>query len=156
MTAKPVLLVSGSRNIGAIHSDPVMDNLFYVSIIRRALANGWDVIAGDAKGVDYNLAYAATAIEFASLAPFMMVYGIQETPRHGVQSQQVLYTNIADRCQAGTAKERYQLRDDHMLSQADYVYCLWDGKSKGTERVYNRAIEMGFITNTNAWLKVLA
>lgn len=137
MRKTPILLVSGSRDIRPIHIE------YYEKIVARALSNGWHIVAGDARGVDYHLAYAATAKIYKDTDSFMWVYGIQRAPRHGVETEQVLYVNVSDKCKT------YTERDDLMLSYADFVYCIWDGKSKGTKRVYDKAVELGM----TAWIK---
>ena len=147
MTKTPVLLVSGSRKTPLIGGSNKMHIGYFEAIIDRALANGWHVIVGDAIGVDQSLAYAATNYKYHKNKPFMMVYGIQDRPRHNIASSQVLYTDVSEKCKTYTA------RDDFMLSQADFVYCIWNGTSKGTRRVYERAIRAGKIDGVNVWIK---
>ena len=43
----------------------------------------------------------------------------------------------------GDANFSYRLRDIFMVSQADVVYAIWDGKSSGTLQLYNDALNCG-------------
>lgn len=163
-----LLLISGSRA-----ATPNM--LDYARrAVARAYALGWTIIVGDAVGVDQAVAEAATALHHqhphvqqdaqnAHLWTLCRVFGLSAEPRNGVQGIGIRYTrlervvhytpHITQRGhvrQAARAEtiQTYAQRDRYMVSIADKVLCVWDGRSAGTEAVYRAAKERGI----EAWL----
>lgn len=147
---KQTLLVSGSRNIPLIDGNMTMHLGFFERLIDRALANDWLIICGDANGVDDTLAYVTGHNKYSHLDPFLMMYGIQSKPRANNIGNKCKYTDVSD------FYPTYTLRDEFMVSKADFVFCVWDGQSKGTKHVYDYALQQGFVTDENLWMKVVA
>jgi len=162
------LLISGSRA-----ATPAM--LDYARrAVARAYSLGWTIVVGDAVGVDSAVAKAATALHHhhphvqqdaanAELYILCRVFGLNDDPRNGAQGIGIRYERLSqvmrDRTQitksghmwVDAEVERitnYYQRDLYILSLADKVLCIWNGRSLGTHTLYQAARAKGI----EAWL----
>ena len=117
-----IILICGSRN-----ASPRMLGLARAAV-KRAEQLNWQIIVGDANGVDEEV------IGHALCCTVYAAFGFAR--------------NSADRHEIVLVPGNYTARDNVMIAAADMVFCIWDGKSKGTARNYNRAVELG----KQAWL----
>jgi hypothetical protein len=127
MTTK--LLISGSRE-----ANPAMLDYARRSV-ERAHTLGWEIIVGDAAGIDQAVASRAAELDMA-----ITIFGLGASPRNRVGGPTVVYRRVGVRT--------YSQRDMHMVAIADSVLCIWNGQSKGTYNVYQNAVARGL----QAWL----
>lgn len=95
------------------------------SRLRSIIEKGYDVLIGDAGGVDYSVQKLLSSKGYSNV----MVYHVGNKARHNVSNWQT--KRIAS---ARNLKGRalYTLKDEAMADDADYALMVWDGKSKGT------------------------
>jgi hypothetical protein len=122
------LVISGSRAV-----TPIMIH-YAQRAVRRAHQLGWEILVGDANGID-----AAVIAEADRLKVKLTVYGITRQPRNA--SQTGVYVTV--RTPPGTPKDKYTFRDQHMIAQADIALFVWNGASQGTEQGYRFAQNLG-------------
>lgn len=115
------LLITGSRKA----SEKMILTAF--KAVHRAQQNGWDIIVGDARGIDTHVIR-----ECVNLGVIYDCFGITPTPR----CPNCALTNYHYLEFQGTHKERYLARDRHMADLADYCLAIWDGSSGGTIYTY--------------------
>lgn len=88
---------------------------------------GLTILVGDAPGIDQ-----AVIEEADRIGASVIVFGAYGRHRNKTRAGK----NVA-------VQMSYTERDDHMVEQANYVICVWDGQSRGTRRVYDVAISNG-------------
>ena len=115
------LMITGSR-----HTNPRLLQLAHKAVV-RAKANGWEILVGDAHGVDFQVIQSADHLEVP-----ITVMGANNSLRHKTSFGE----NI-------TVSGNYRERDNELLRQADVVLALWNGVSKGTIRNYQSARHRG-------------
>lgn len=116
------ILISGSRKIS-------QHGMSYAkACVRRVKERGDEVIVGDAPGID-----AAVIAECDRIGVPVQVWYRGNAPRHRTNTGQ----NVA------VGNVRYTVRDELMVSRADIVVCVWNGRSKGTKHVYDYATAIG-------------
>jgi predicted Rossmann fold nucleotide-binding protein DprA/Smf involved in DNA uptake len=124
------LLISGSRE-----ASPKMLE-FAKLITTRAWYRGYEIIVGDAEGIDKQV--VQTAEKFNA---HYRAYGITRLARNGA----ICYQNVKPILAAKRFKPHaaYFHRDRYMVSESDIVICIWNGRSEGTRRVYDFAVASG-------------
>lgn len=98
--------------------------------VERARDLGWQLIVGDAEGVDEQVIYKAC---WANI-PFTF-YGIRRAPRHFC-----CLTHLQNYIRVGPD---YLARDRLMVESADRVLAIWNGQSRGTFYTYRYAQKLG-------------
>ncbi|KKM19646.1 hypothetical protein LCGC14_1653530 [marine sediment metagenome] len=123
MKIMTTLLITGSRyanfNLLLIAND----------VVRGAKKKGWSIIVGDASGID-----KAVIDMCDELGVDVTVYGAYGRIRNA--------TKTGVNRPLGNSRFPYHLRDIHMISKADVVCAIWNGKSKSTLKNYQYAKEM--------------
>lgn len=122
------ILICGSRNWE--HVTQYSDIVYRA--VGRCYSKGYSVVVGDAVGVDSLVAAQC----HAQGVPYT-VYGLSSFPRN----RTAFGAGLCDYRQLDV--NSYTERDQVMVQQAGFVYCIWNGKSKGTFAVYAYAKEMG-------------
>jgi predicted Rossmann fold nucleotide-binding protein DprA/Smf involved in DNA uptake len=92
--------------------------------VERARELGWHIIVGDAPGVD------AEVIKTSDTCTVLGAFGKLRCETDGSARFSVVPGD-------------YVGRDDILISRADIVVCIWNGKSSGTLRNYARAKKLG-------------
>lgn len=111
------LLITGSR-------DATPDMLDYARrCVERAKERGWEIVVGDAAGVD-----AAVIEACCKLGVTYQVYGITPDPRNGPKG---FYTRVD--------ATSYLTRDEVMVRRSDRCIAIWNGRSRGTLYTFNYA-----------------
>lgn len=108
------VLFSGSREATQVMKERARAG------VRWAMANGHTVIVGDADGIDQTVITACDVLGVP-----VTVYGAKGMMRN----KTTRYTNIALDC-------GYYERDRVMCYEADVLYALWNGHSRGTRYTY--------------------
>lgn len=122
-------MISGSRKT-------TESMLFYCySVVDRAKANGWEIICGDASGIDAACWWRCVEID----TPFT-VYGTKATPRN--EAPMTNY-KLFQAVEGQSDGRNYTDRDRFMGDMADRVMCIWNGESKGTIAVAEYARKQG-------------
>jgi hypothetical protein len=124
------VFISGSRNIRRL-DDVVIDSL------NRIISKGMQILIGDAKGVDRLVQeYLAKERYFN-----VIVYTVCSSPRNLI-SDRFLIKRVSV---SGNFKGRklYEQKDIIMTKECDYLFVIWDGKSKGSYNNILRGIEYG-------------
>ncbi len=119
------LLISGSRN-----ATKTMKTTARAAVL-RANELGWEIIVGDAVGIDHEVILACQKHG----VPYT-VYGITAEPRC---IKNVPYVHV---------QGNYTQRDKIMVLNADNIYCIWNHESPGTKKVY----EYAKFTGKPAWI----
>lgn len=121
------LLITGSRD-----ASPAM--LDYARrVVERAKVNGWEIVVGDASGVDSAVIEACCV-----LGVTYQVFGITPDPRNGPKGNYVRVDATS-----------YLTRDEVMCRRADRCIAIWNGEHarhggpSGTEYTYNYALKLG-------------
>lgn len=131
-TTKDTLFICGSRKA----DKPMLD--YTDLVVQRAKQKGYEIICGDAVGVDEAVwkACAKHGVPFR-------VYGVQSTPQNKapVENYEVI-----------RPARTYKQRDEEMLKKADMVMAIWNGESKGTLQIADIALWTGFVLGTNIWV----
>ena len=83
------LLICGSR----YHVTNEMAEVVRLAV-RRALANDWQIIAGDACGVDELVAETVRCVAAPADTFHLAVYGIYDSPRHRIVSDAIYYVDV--------------------------------------------------------------
>ena len=132
------LLICGSRR-------KVSDTMsaYAVTATQRAESIGWQIIVGDAVGIDKTV--VETVARFRdNIRDYMILYVVYVTrePRLNVQSSNLEYHLAPAR--------NFTERDRYMVENSDKIMCIWNGKSEssGTYKNYLYACELG----KQAWL----
>lgn len=103
-----------------------------VRAVLRAKEHGWEIVVGDAAGIDKAVidACCANHIRFR-------VYGITELPRNicCLEHQKRWYKRVRN--------GGYLARDRYMCACADRCFAIWNGISKGTIYTYNHMLKLG-------------
>lgn len=122
------IMISGSRK-----DDELMKHFAY-SAVDRAKKQGYDVIVGDATGVDSAVWWRCVEVG----VPFT-VYGVKDTPRNGAP-----ITNYV-MCQTESLEggRSFTARDRMMVDKADVVVVIWNMNSRGSLQVAKYAKEKG-------------
>lgn len=118
------LLITGSRDatIGMLR--------MAYSAVERAKANGWQIIVGDADGIDKQVLYACCWLE----VPFKF-FGITPAPRNTCCIKHLNnYIQV---------RGDYLSRDRHMGLMCDQVFAIWNGTSRGTKYTYDYVRSLG-------------
>ena len=124
---KKLLLVTGSRSISEA-------GLAYArKAVQRAHELDYDVIVGDASGVD-----DAVMRECDKLGVACTVVGAYGKLRRRTAS-----------CSVYAVSGSYIQRDKYMAERCDLCLAVWNGKSRGTKATYDFAVEL----SKTAWLK---
>lgn len=115
------LLITGSREA----TQPMIECAHHA--VERARVHGWEIIVGDAAGVDTEVLIACQRQN----VPFTC-YGITPWPRttHGEANYK--------RIEGG-----FFARDRAMVDAADRVFVIWDGASDDTEHTFRYAQTQG-------------
>jgi len=108
---------------GSRYANPRLLSLAKMAV-ERANELDWHIIVGDAPGIDQAVIAASDTCE---------VWGAFGKLR----------CEPDDSHQFHTVPGNYTERDDELISKADIVVCIWDGKSKGTIRNYESARMLG-------------
>lgn len=128
------LLIAGSRD-----ATPQMVQ-YARAAVWRARAVGFQVIGGDALGID-----SVVALEAKRAGALCHVVGIAPAPRHGHGGAN--YTQFVPT--ASTLAARYLERDAYMIECADLGIFIWNGVSRGTRAGFER---MNALNGKQAWL----
>jgi len=121
------LLITGSRCISKA-------GLAYARrVVLRAHKRGYEVIVGDASGVD-----EAVMWECHRLGVTCTIVGAYGRLRQRTPS-----------CKAVIGRGSYIQRDRYMAEQCDMCLAVWNGESRGTKATHDFAVELG----KTAWLK---
>lgn len=134
----PTVLICGSREWPNA-ADIAIVKAFINQRVEGVKAKGYDLIAGDAGGVDTWVCQAAIT---AGLP--ITVFGITPTARHKIIHPLVVYQRVQ-----ATGKHAFWQRDRVMVDRADYVLGLWngvilpDGKKGGTRYTFEYAVKRG-------------
>lgn len=115
------LLITGSRAT----TEKMMLTAF--KAVSRAKEKGWDIIVGDAKGID-----EFVIRECDNLGVYYDCFGVTEAPR----APQCSLSNYHYLKLDGTWKQKFLARDRHMAELADYCLAIWNGYSGGTIYTY--------------------
>jgi hypothetical protein len=116
------LLISGSRNASP-------EALRYAKrIVLRARELGWEIVVGDAEGIDYEVAKLCR--EYG--VPFH-TYGVTQAHRTlDVSADQ--YTRV---------EGDYLARDRYVCELADRGMFIWNGVSRGTKYTHDYMVKLG-------------
>jgi predicted Rossmann fold nucleotide-binding protein DprA/Smf involved in DNA uptake len=130
------LLICGSRD-----ATPPMLQMAR-NTVARAAANGWQIVVGDAFGVDQ-----AVVFECVRLKVKFDWYGITDNPRNRAHRNTMVfhaddYYHKVDTAHL-PAKAQYIERDRVMVRAADRVFAICCNMSRGTLFTYNYALEQG-------------
>lgn len=117
------LLITGSRD-----STPAAHN-YVEKVLDRVKELGWEVIVGDATGVDLWVAQSTADREIPTT-----VYGITNQPRNGAN-----YHSYVKVLQVGNIPATFLIRDRQMVELADRVLAIWNGSSRGTKYTFEYA-----------------
>ncbi len=107
------VLISGSRSIKYLSSEAFQS-------INNIMNLGWDIIVGDAYGVDSLVQKYLKESKYTNLIVYYALFNPYSRPRNtnGYKSVGV--------------EGNYQYRDQYMCNLADYGLAIWDQKSNGT------------------------
>jgi hypothetical protein len=126
------VLIAGSRL-------PVSNEMIQATrrLVVEAFSREDELLIGDAVGID------AIAADWAErlMMPYT-VFGISESPR-GFQTDRYFQVSRAALDAQGKEGSVYTQRDRFMLSYANAVYCVWNGRSAGTKAVFELAKSKG-------------
>ena len=131
------LLITGSRD-----ATPRMLSTARHAV-ERAKANGWEIVVGDASGVDAAVVRACTEFEV-----FGDCYGIADEPRCGY-SEYLNYIQVTEtiiyRGHTGIIRPGadYLERDRRMVQKCNRVLAIWNGQSRGTRYTFEYAQKHG-------------
>jgi hypothetical protein len=134
----PKILICGSRY--ATHAMLDMAR----SVVSRTHYYGGEILVGDADGIDKKVVQTAECIGLSYVA-----YGIWHKARNGAVSYMNIWPEVSNRVgkqyrgSKYRTKQLYTERDKWMVEQADFVVCIWNGKSTGTKAVYEYARSCG-------------
>lgn len=118
------LLITGSREATAD-----MLRMAY-SAVERAKANDWQIIVGDADGIDKQVIYACCWLN----VPFQFC-GITLYPRNTCCTSHLNnYTQV---------RGNYLARDRYMAHRCHRVFAIWNGISRGTKYTYDYVRNLG-------------
>lgn len=97
------------------------------------------LLVGDAKGVDQMVVQTATRLNMVCFCA-----GISPRPRNGgATNKRSTYLDLSqikkDDWLFQVPCTTYTLRDEWLARRAHVVYCVWDGRSPGTQHVYEYA-----------------
>lgn len=124
------LLITGSRA-----ATPAM--LDYAKrAVRRAGLLGWQIVVGDAAGID-----TQTICQCCAYGVPFAFYGVTPVPRNCCcKSHRANYVQV---------QGSYPNRDRYMVYLADRVLGIWNGTSNGTKYTCDHAMRQG----KTVWLK---
>lgn len=118
------LLICGSRAA----TPPMLD--YATRAVARAHAWGWEIVVGDAAGVDARVIEACCKLG----VPFT-IWGVQIAPRNiCCNSHLKNYRRVYG---------RYLDRDRAMVDASDRILAIWNGDSRGTKYTYDYAVKYG-------------
>lgn len=130
------LLITGSRDASPLMLERARD------AVQRAKVNGWEIVVGDAPGIDTAVVNACKEFEV-----FGECYGIKDKPRCEINEYTtyiwVKWTIIygsRDVCVYQGAD--YLERDRQMVRHAQRCYAIWNGYSTGTRYTFTFAREL--------------
>jgi hypothetical protein len=133
------LLITGSRD-----ATPAMLDMARHAVA-RAKANGWEIVVGDAPGVDTAVVDACKEFEV-----FGECYGITERPRCNITGNNyVSYIWISRTIEYGRRDVHvyqgatYLERDRQMVQVANRCFAICLNRSRGTMYTYNSAVQRG-------------
>ncbi|HMT94310.1 hypothetical protein [uncultured Thiothrix sp.] len=112
------VFISGSRHIRALNSE-------IKARLQNIVNNQFEIIVGDAFGVDKAVQHYLAAINY----PTVRVFCSGSVCRNNLGNWAVEWINV-DPSLKGRAF--YTEKDKAMAAQADYGFVLWDGKSQGS------------------------
>lgn len=131
-----ILLICGSRK-----ATPAMLDYARRCVI-RAKENDWQVICGDADGVDFAVMNACHQHGVPCT-----IYGANGKLRRRTPS-----------CQVIICSGSYYDRDERMAKECDQCMAIWNGvilpngKPGGTRKTYEYALDNGKVAGDTAWL----
>lgn len=128
-----ILLITGSR-----HATAAMIR-YARRVVARAIECGWQIIVGDADGIDAAVIAEADSRGYENVT----VYGAYGKFRH----RTIMGKNVTI-----DASWSYVDRDAYMVNAADKVMAVWNGLSNGTIRNFHAAAAM----QKECWLKQFA
>jgi len=124
------VFISGSRSIRRL------DNLV-IDSLNRIISRGMQILVGDAKGVDRLVQEYLAKKGYSNV----IVYTVCSSPRN-LTSNRFLIKNVSvNRNFRG--RKLYEQKDIIMTKECDYLFVIWDGKSKGSYNNILRGIEYG-------------
>lgn len=116
----PTVMIGGSLGIRVLS----------LAVCRRLdtiMGNGFDVVVGDAPGVDLAVQRYLAAHDY----PFVTVYSATPVPRHNVGNWPIQMITAPN---ATTPRAFHTAKDRAMVETAHYGFFIWDGTSQGTRR----------------------
>jgi len=124
------VFISGSRSIRRL------DNLV-INSLNKIISKGMRILIGDAKGVDRLVQeYLAEKGYFNAT-----VYTVCSSPRNLASSRFLIKRISVSRDLKG--RKLHEQKDIIMTKECDYLFVIWDGKSKGSYNNILRGIEYG-------------
>lgn len=126
---KNKVFISGSISIKILPSS-VEDS------IDKIIQNGWEILVGDANGVDAFVQNYCLKCGYNNLT----VYSISETPRYKA-SEEFRFKKVEVPKGVKGERERQKYKDEKMNGEGGYCLVVWDGKSKGSYSNIIRAIQ---------------
>lgn len=126
------LLISGSRKCS------MKMRATAEAAVLRAKEHGWEIIVGDAWGIDHAVIQACKKHS----VPFH-VYCVTGVPRC---DEDVPFTMVW--VPRDWKRNWFLYRDKVMVDNADYVYAIWNHESRGTKWTYDYAVRVG----KKAWI----
>lgn len=130
-----ILMISGSRKT----TENILQYTY--DVVDRSIANGFDIVVGDAMGVDSAVVWRCLEKEYDEFT----VYGTKTTPRNEAPTTNYKLFQAIEGQGDG---RNYTDRDRFMVDMADRVMCIWNGESKGTIAVAEYARK----SNKQFWL----
>lgn len=107
-------------------------------VVARAAQLGWEIVVGDAPGIDRAVWEACDEMEV-----FCTVYGVAEKARnHAPESWYLQVPSLR-----GDWRDRYLARDRYMVGLAERCIGIWNGVSTGTVYTCIEARKRGIPTN---------
>ncbi|CAM4110102.1 hypothetical protein [Campylobacter armoricus] len=127
------IFICGSISIKKL-SDSSIKNL------KNIMQKNYTVLVGDALGVDLNIQKFYNDNEYNNV----VVYHINDFPRNKICDKfQSKKCNFDEKLEDKNNKEREKqtFKDEKMVQDCDFFYCIWDGKSKGSYTNIKKAID---------------
>jgi hypothetical protein len=120
------VFIAGSRRITRLNND-------VISRLDNILQNRYEILVGDANGVDKLVQEYANDRKYETVT----VYCVNSTCRNNIGNWHI--SSIAF---SSNKKDfsYYASKDEAMARDADYGFMIWDGRSKGTLRSLERLV----------------
>jgi len=97
-----------------------------VNAVERAKALGWEVVVGDASGIDAKVIETCDGLDVP-----VTVYGGYNKMRN--------FTKFGKNIRLD---QTYIQRDAYMAGECDKCYAIWNGVSRGTKLTYQMALDL--------------